>query len=116
MFTGHFPWLRFYKEVEQILIQRNQTSCTLLQTHQPAPDPGQHRMDSLGVPCAPLFGDADVDQAPVLPGRVDKSATVFRMDCLLVGLLWKGQRTGATQKPFHHKKSPNGASITLTPT
>lgn len=54
-------------------------------------------MDSLIVPGTLLFGNADVDQAPILPGCMDKSAAVFRMDCLLVGLLNKGQRTEAIQ-------------------
>lgn len=48
-------------------------------------------MDSLLVPLAFLLGDADVDQAPILPGDVDESAAVFGVDCLLIGVLRKGQ-------------------------
>lgn len=88
-----------------MLLERGQTdlNCTLLQTHQPAPDLGQDLMDSFSVPHALLLGNADVDQAPILPGSMDKSATVFRVDCFPVGLLRKGQRTEATQKPFTMK-------------
>lgn len=48
-------------------------------------------MDLLPVPLACLLGDVDVDQAAVLPGDVDESAAVFGMDCLLIGVLRKGQ-------------------------
>lgn len=68
-------------------------------------------MNSLTVPCAFLLSNADVDQAPILPGSMDKSATVFCVDCLLVGLLRKGQRTEATQKPFQEEKSTDGTFI-----
>lgn len=62
----------------------------LVKTHQPPLDLGQDFMNSLTVPCVLLLGHADMDQAPILPGSMDKSAAVFRMDFLLVGLLRKG--------------------------
>lgn len=68
----------------------------LVKTHQPPLDLGQDFMNSLTVPCVLLFGHADMDQAPILPGSMDKSAAVFRMDFLLVGLLRKGQSHSET--------------------
>lgn len=73
-------------------------------------------MDALTVPGVLLLGNTDVHQAPVLPGSVDKSAAVFRVDCLLVGLLRKGQRTEATQKPCREEKCPDSTSISALST
>lgn len=81
-----------------------------MQIHQPPLDLSQDCMNSLTVPRVLLLGNADMDQAPILPGSMDKSAAVFRMDCLLVGLLRKRQRTEATQKPFQEEKPPDGTS------
>ena len=62
-----------------------------MQVHQPPLDLGQDCVNSFTEPHVLLLGDADVDQAPILPGSMDESAAVFRMDCLLVGLLRKRQ-------------------------
>lgn len=111
MLTGHFSWLSFTKGSNRLEFQERLDHAMYPHAvHQPPLDPGQDCMNSLTVPCVLLLGNADVDQAPILPGSMDKSAAVFRMHCLLVGLLRKRHRTEATQKPFKEEKSPDGTS------
>lgn len=125
MLIGHFSWLSFTKSSSRLEFQERLDHAMYPHAiHQPPLDPGQDCMNSLTVPCVLLLGNADMDQAPILPGSMDKSAAVFRMHCLLVGLLRKRHRTEATQKPFKEEKSPDGTStsalfiqlLALTPT
>lgn len=99
MLTGHFSCLSFNLPSTQanVNFKGGWTTCTLVQVHPPPLDLGQDCVNSFTEPRVLLLGDADVDQAPILPGSVDESATVFRMDCLPVGLLRK-DRTEAAQK------------------
>lgn len=79
-------------------------------------DLGQNCTNSLCVPCALFLGYAYMDQAPVLPGSMNKVTAVFCMDCLLVCLLRERQNKREKSDNGQRKKdrSDSIAGRTLT--